>query len=219
MKESILKSLIAEVIGTFLLVFFGCGAIIVNETYGGIVGLQGIAITFGLVVMTVVFAIGHISGAHINPSVTIGLACVGKFSWKKVVPYVIAQMIGGIAGAFILKIFFATGNTLGMTFPSSNLVQSFFIEIILTALLVLVAIILTTDTRAPSQFAAIAIGAVIAIDILVGGPVTGASMNPARSFGPALIMMRLDYVWLYLTAPIIGAIVASLVSMGICRNK
>lgn len=209
MKENIIKESMTEAVGTFLLVFFGCGAIVINESSGGTLGLLGVALAFGLLVMTIVLAIGHISGAHINPAVTIAFACTKKFPWKHVPPYVVAQILGAIVGALVLKCTLASGDSLGMTLPSESLGQAFFLEVILTAFLMFVVTSVATDARAQTEFAALAIGATIVIDIFVGGLATGASMNPARSLGPALVAMNFDGLWLYVTAPIIGAIVGA----------
>jgi aquaporin NIP len=211
MKESILKTSIAEAIGTFVLVFLGCGAILVNESSKGAIGHQGIALTFGLVVMIVIFAIGHVSGAHINPAVTITFACTKKFPWQKVIPYLLAQSIGAIIAAFLLKLTLATNGSLGVTTFSGSIAQAFCLEMIMTAVLMFVIMSVATDSRAASQFTALAIGSTIAIDALVGGTITGASMNPARSLGPALVSLNFAHLWLYIVAPIIGALIGGFV--------
>jgi MIP family channel proteins len=169
---------------TFLLVFFGCGTILIDQDLGGIFGLQGIAFTFGLIVIAIVYALGHVSGAHINPAVTIALACTKKFSWPRVPAYVSAQLAGAILAALLLNYTLANGDSLAMTLPSGDILQAFLLEVAMTAFLMFVVMGVGTDTRAPSQFTAIAVGAVIVVDILLGGTTTGASMDPARSFGP-----------------------------------
>lgn len=210
MTNDLVKASIAETIGTFILVFFGCGSILVNESNGDMLGLLGVAMAFGLVVMTVIFAIGTISGAHINPAVTIALACAKKFPWTKVLPYIVAQTIGAILAALMLRFSLATGDSLGMTTPSGSIGQAFFLEMIMTAFLMFVVMTVAMNAKIPTQVASIAVASTVVIDILVGGPITGASMNPARSLGPALVMMELDHIWLYLTAPVLGAMLGVL---------
>lgn len=209
MEKGLINLFVAEAIGTFILVFFGCGVILVNEAHGDLLGPLGVAFAFGLIVMIVIFAIGHISGAHINPAVTIALAVAKKFSWKQVLPYILAQISGATLAAVLLKFTLAQDDRLALTLPSGNIGQAFFLEALMTAFLMFV-VMMVANVKAPTQMAAIAIGGVIVIDILLGGPVTGASMNPARSLGPALVMMRLDHIWLYLTAPVVGAIAGSM---------
>lgn len=209
MKDSIVKTAVAESLGTFILVYFGCGSIVVNEANGDLFGLHGIAIAFGLVVMAVVYTLGHVSGAHINPAVTIALACAKKFAWRKVPAYILAQFLGAIIGAFLLKISLANGDSLGMTVVSGNLGQAFGLEVVLTAFLMFVVMGVAFDPRGALQFAPLAIGAVIIVDVLVGGSISGASLNPARSLGPALVAMQLEDIWLYLTAPVIGGVLGA----------
>lgn len=206
MKDSIFKASFTELIGTFLLVFFGCATIVVNESTGGLIGHMGISFTFGLVVMTVVFAIGHVSGGHVNPAVTIAFACAGKFPWNRAIPYIIAQVVGAILASLLLKATLSTTGAVGSTVPSGSIMQAFLLEVIMTAFLMFVAMSVATDARASTMLAAVAIGSAVAVDIVIGGPATGASMNPARSIGPAVVMMQLEYIWLYTAAPIIGAI-------------
>ena len=205
-----LQAVVAEFVGTFFLVFFGCGAILIDQNLGGVYGLQGIAFAFGLIVIAIVYAIGHVSGAHINPAVTIALACVKKFSWRHVPAYCLAQLLGATLASLALKISLAANDTLGMTIPAGDLSQSFFIEVIMTAFLLFVVVAVGTDHRAPSQFTAFAVGAVIIVDVLVGGEISGASMNPARSFGPAIVEMNFAHLWIYFAAPITGAILGAL---------
>lgn len=208
MRED-MQAAVAEFIGTFLLIFFGCGAILIDHHQHGIFGLQGLAFAFGLIVMSVVYAIGHISGAHINPAVTIALAAVKKFPWRRVPSYVIAQFLGAILASYALKVSLANGTPLGMTLPSVGIGQALFLEIIMSAFLLFVVMGVGIDDRAHSEFTAIAVGGVIVADILVGGSLTGASMNPVRSFGPALIEMNFQHMWLYFVGPIIGAIIGA----------
>ncbi len=198
-------ALVAEAIGTFTLVFAGCGAIAV-----GTLGPAGVAAAFGLAIMVMVYALGHVSGAHFNPAVTAAFAFGRHFPVARVLPYWIAQVAGAIAGAALLRA--TLGDVpLGVTHPAGSDIQSFVWEIVLTFLLMLVIVAVATDTRAVGQGAAIAIGGTVALGALVGGPVSGASMNPARSIGPALVSADLSDLWIYLVAPPIGAIAAALI--------
>jgi MIP family channel proteins len=206
MRED-MQAAIAELIGTFILIFFGCGSILIDQNLDGIFGLQGIAFAFGLIVMAVVYAIGHVSGAHINPAVTLALAAVNKFSWHKVPFYLIAQFLGATLAAFALSVSVATDDSLGMTMPSGDIGQALFLEVIMTAFLLFVVMGVGTDKRAPSTFTAIAVGGVVIVDVLVGGTISGASLNPARSFGPALVTMNFEHLWIYFVGPIAGALV------------
>lgn len=210
MKENILQTSLAEAIGTFLLVFFGCGSIVVNQIHNGSFGLFGIAITYGLLVMVLILSIGHISGAHINPAVSIAFACMKRISWSKAGAYIVAQLIGATLGALLLKCLLANGDSLGTTVPTGGIGRAFALEVIMTALLMFVVISVATDARARTEFSAIAIGSVIIIDILIGGTITGASMNPARSIGPALVQMEFQHLWLYIVAPILGALLGGM---------
>lgn len=206
----LLQAAAAEFFGTFLLIFFGCGSIIVDQNLDGLFGLQGIAFAFGLIVLAIVLAIGHVSGAHINPAVTLALACVKKFSWHHVPIYIVAQCVGSTLAALALQLSIANGDTLGMTLPSGELGQAFFLEMILTAFLMFVVMGVGVDKRGPTQLAALAVGAAVIVDVLVGGAVSGASMNPARSLGPALVRMNFDHLWLYFAGPISGALLGAL---------
>lgn len=210
MKENQLQSALAELLGSFILVFFGCGAVIINQTHDNIFGILGIALAFGMVVMAVVFAFGHVSGAHINPAVTIALAVVKKFSWQRVPAYILAQVVGTTIAALALKYSIANGsNALGLTLPSVSVFEAFVIEVILTAFLLVVIMGAGMDERANHKFAPLAVAGVIVVDVLVGGMLTGASMNPARSIGPALVAMNFEHLWLYIFAPIVGAIIGA----------
>jgi MIP family channel proteins len=199
-------ALIAETIGTFGLVFAGCGAIAVGN-----VGTAGIAAAFGLAILTMISALGHVSGAHFNPAVTLAFAVGRHFPASRVVPYWLAQAAGAIAAAAMLRI--TLGNALGgaVTQPSAGVGQALAWEGVLTFFLMLVIVAVATDTRVVGQGAAVAIGSAVAMGALVGGPVSGASMNPARSLGPALVSGDLSDLWIYLVAPPVGAVVAVLV--------
>lgn len=194
--------LIAEFIGTLMLVWFGCGSVALTIDKG-MTGL-GIAIAFGAVVMILIYALGHISGAHFNPAVTISFALVKRFSWKRVPSYIFAQMLGATAGAALVRFFWGLdGISVGVT-RSADLLQGSVAEFFLSFLLMFVITSVATDSRAVGELAGLAIGVTVGICALVGGPICGASMNPARSLGPALISGDLINIWMYLSVPVLG---------------
>lgn len=199
---------LAELIGTFALVFAGTGAIVANDVHGGVVTHVGIAITFGLVVMAVIYAVGDVSGAHINPAVTIGFAVSGKFPWSRVLPYLVAQLAGAFAASLALRSFFPDHATLGATTHAVETWQAFAFESVLTFLLMFVILSTATGAKEKGIMAGAAIGGTIAFEALFGGPITGASMNPARSIAPAVVSSNLADLWIYICGPILGAIVA-----------
>lgn len=207
-----MKKYYAEAIGTFSMVFCGTGAMTVNEITGGSVTHVGIAITWGVIVMAMIYAFGEISGAHINPAVTIGFAYAKKFPWKEVPKYLVAQIIGAILASGILLFLFPESNSLGHTYPAEGFepYKAFILELILTFFLMLVIINVSTGSKEIGTMAAIAIGGVILLEAMFAGPMTKASMNPARSLAPALVSGNLQHLWLYLTAPFIGALLAVL---------
>ncbi len=198
------RRLAAEALGTFALVFFGAGAIMVDAEHGSF-GQLGIALAFGLVIAAMVYALGHISGAHLNPAVTLAFALSRHFPGRLVVGYWLAQASGAIAAALLLRASLGDVADVGATEPSGSDGQSFLWEIVLTFVLMLVIMAVATDTRAVGEAAALAIGGTVALGALVGGPVSGASMNPARSLGPALAAGELGNLWIYLLAPLLGA--------------
>lgn len=200
----------AEFIAAFFLVFAGCGAIVADAVYGGL-GTTGIALVFGLVIAAMIYATGHLSGAHINPAVTIAFTLTRHFPIRDAVAYVGAQVAGATTGALMLAAVW-TGKpaALGTTLPSVGAGSAFAYEVLLTAALMFVIISVATDTRAVGSAAALAIGGTVALDAAFGGPVTGASMNPARSLGPALVSGELADLWIYLTAPFLGAALGGL---------
>lgn len=207
------RKLLAEILGTFGLVFAGCGAIVVNDVTGGVVGHLAICTVFGLIVMAVVYAFGDVSGAHINPAVTIAFWVSGRFPLKEVAPYIVAQSVGSILACALLQFMFPNESTyLGATLVSDTILQAFIMEVVITFLLMLIIIMVATGSKEVGTLAGIAIGAAVAVLALVAGPITGASMNPARSFGPALVSGHLENLWLYIVAPIIGAVLAVPVS-------
>ena len=207
------RKLIAEALGTFALVFTGCGAIVVNDVSGGAIGHLGICTIFGLIVMAIVYSFGDVSGAHINPAVTIAFWLSGRFPAKEVAPYIVAQCIGSIAACGLMLFLFPNeGTYLGSTLVSGTVMQSFVLEAVITFLLMLIIIMVATGSKEVGTLAGIAIGAAVAVLALLAGPITGASMNPARSLGPALVSDHLQDVWVYVVAPILGAALAVPVS-------
>lgn len=203
-----MKKLTAEFIGTFAIVFAGTGAIVINGVSGGAIGHQGIALTFGLIVLAMVYCFGDISGAHLNPAVTIAFAASRRFAWRAVPAYLVAQVLGALAASGFLRVLFPADRTLGATLPSGPEAQSFILEVVLTALLMLVILSVSTGAKEKGITAGIAVGAVIALEAMFAGPICGASMNPARSLGPALVSGQLAHLWIYLTAPVLGALLA-----------
>jgi MIP family channel proteins len=203
------RALLAELIGTFALVFAGCGAIMVDAKTSEL-GHVGVAISFGLVIMVMIYAVGHVSGAHFNPAVTLAFAVTRHFPWPRVWLYWGAQAAGAILAAAFLRASLGDVADVGATTPAGSEAQSFVWELLLTFLLMLVIMAVATDTRAVGEAAAIAIGATVGLDAMFGGPVSGASMNPARYLGPALVSGDLQALWLYLVAPPLGAIAAAL---------
>ncbi len=200
---------IAESVGTFTLVFAGCGAIMVDGQTGAL-GHIGVAATFGLVVMVMIYTFGHISGAHFNPAVTVAFTLTRHLPIRVAATHVGAQLVGALTAALTLRALLGSTANLGATIPSGTTGQSFAMEFVLTAFLMLVIIAVATDTRAVGEAAAIAIGGTVALDALVGGPISGASMNPARSIGPALVSGTVDALWLYIAAPLLGATLGAL---------
>ena len=199
-----LRVLLAEAIGTFALVFAGAGAVMV-DTKTHQLGHVGVAITFGLVIMAMIYAVGHVSGAHFNAAVTFAFALTRHFPWPRVFAYWGAQFVGAFTAAAILRASLGNIAHVGATLPSGSQAQSFLWEVIMSAFLMFVILSVATDTRAIGEAAAIAIGGTIGLDAMFGGPISGASMNPMRSLGPALVSGDLHALWIYLTAPIVGA--------------
>ncbi len=199
---------LSEFLGTFGLVFAGCGAIVINDLTGGVITHLGISFAFGLAVMTMIYSFGDISGAHFNPAVTIAFWLSGRLPIKHVGPYVVAQCAGAVVASALLLFLFPEHEYYGTTQVSDTIAQSFVMEMVITFLLMLVIIMVATGSKEVGTMAGIAIGATVALLALIGGPITGASMNPARSLGPALMSGHLENLWLYIVAPIIGAALA-----------
>ncbi len=208
-QPSLLRRAGAEALGTYALVTAGCGAIMVDSTTGALTHI-GVALTFGLIILVMVAATGHLSGAHLNPAVTLAFALTRHFPPREVPAYIAGQVMGAIGGALTLRLFFGTTASIGATLPANSVMQAFGVEIVLTAVLMFVIMAVATDTRAVGELAAVAIGMTVTVDALWGGPVSGASMNPARSFGPVLVAGVWDAHWVYWLGPIIGAIAGAL---------
>jgi aquaporin NIP len=203
------RSLCAEAIGTFALVFAGAGAIVVDAKTHAL-GHVGVAIVFGLVIMAMIYAVGHVSGAHFNPSVSFAFALTRHFPWRRAGAYWVAQIAGALAAAALLRASLGDRAHVGSTLPSGSQAQAFLWELVLTFFLMFVIMSVATDTRAVGEAAAIAIGGTVGLDAMFGGPITGASMNPARSIGPALVSGDLHALWLYIAAPLAGAALGAL---------
>ena len=203
-----MRNYAAELIGTFAIVFCGTGAIIIDQQSAGTVTHVGVAITFGLIVMSMIYALGDISGAHFNPAVTIAFTVAKRFSGKKVAPYIVSQLLGATLASLTLKFLFPANILLGATLPAGTTIQSFILELILTFFLMLVIINVASGSKEQGMFAGLAIGAVVALEAMFAGPICGASMNPARSFAPAIVSGHLTHLWIYLAAPVLGAVFA-----------
>jgi aquaporin NIP len=208
-RSPLTRALAAEAIGTFALVFAGAGAIMVDAKTHAL-GHVGVAITFGLVIMAMIYATGHVSGAHFNPAVTFAFALTRHFPWPRAFAYWTVQVLAAVAAAALLRGSLGNIAHTGVTLPSGSQAQSFLWELIMSAFLMFVILAVATDTRAVGEAAAIAIGGTIALDAMFGGPISGASMNPARSFGPALISGDLHALWVYILAPILGTSIGGL---------
>jgi aquaporin NIP len=203
-----IKRLTGEFLGTFSLVFCGTGAIIIDQETGGTITHAGIALTFGMIVLAMILAFGHVSGAHINPAVSIGLWLARRFQGRHVIPFIIVQIAGGCTASLILKGLFPKNRYLGITLPAGSYTQSFILESILTFILMLV-ILTSTDKKDHSLIGpALAIGSTVGLEAMFAGPICGASMNPARSIGPAIASGHFQALWVYIAAPVLGALAA-----------
>jgi aquaporin Z len=203
-----MKPFYAEFLGTFALVFAGTGAIVINDVSGGGVTHVGIALTFGLIVLAMIYSVGDISGAHLNPAVTGGFWLAGRFPARLVFPYVLSQCLGGIAASGVLRFLFPGHASLGATLPAGSEMQSFVLELILTFLLMFVILNVSIGAKEKGITAGIAVGAVVGLEAMFAGKISGASMNPARSLAPALVSFRFEHLWIYLAGPSLGAALA-----------
>ncbi len=200
-----IKKFAAEFIGTFALVFAGTGAIVIDETSHGAITHVGVALTFGLVVLVMIYTLGDISGAHLNPAVTLGFWISRRLASREVVPYIVSQCAGALLASGLMRLLFPENHFLGATQPAGSALQSFILEFLLTALLMFAILGVSTGAREKGITAGIVVGSVIALEAMFAGPITGASMNPARSFGPAVVSGHLASLWIYVAAPIVGA--------------
>lgn len=202
------RRLAAEVFGTFALIFSGTGAIVINDISDHAITHVGIALTFGWIVLAMIYAIGDISGCHLNPAVTLGFLAAGRMEKRLVIPYIVSQSAGAILASIVLKVLFPEHSTLGATLPRGSDWQSLILEILLTMILMVVILCVSSGSKEKGLLAGVAVGSVIALEAMFAGPISGASMNPARSLAPALLSGHLASLWVYLVAPVIGATLA-----------
>ncbi len=200
-----MRKCVAEAIGTFALVFCGTGAIVINQETNGVITHVGIAITFGFIVMAMIYTFGGVSGAHLNPAVTIAFTIAKRFQLKEMLPYIISQSIGALLASSTLKLLFPANATLGATLPAGTEMQSFVLEALLTFFLMLVIINVATGSKEQGMFAGLAIGSTVLLEAIFAGPICGASMNPIRSIAPAIVSGHLGHLWIYIVAPVLGA--------------
>lgn len=202
-----IRKYLGEFVGTFALVFAGTGAIVINEISGGAVTHVGVAITFGLIVLAMIYTVGDVSGAHLNPAVSLGFYAARRFAGSELVPYIASQCAGAFAASGMLRLLFPQNELLGTTVPAGSATQSFFLELILTTVLMLVILSVSIGAAEKGITAGIVVGAVIALEAMFAGPISGASMNPARSLAPAVVSGHLSSLWVYVVAPLIGGLV------------
>lgn len=214
-----MNKLAAEFFGTFALIFAGTGAIVINDVTGGAVTHVGIALTFGLVVLAMIYTVGDVSGAHLNPAVTLGFFAAGRCGLATALSYIVSQLLGATAASLLLRVVFPQNETLGITLPAGNVLQSFILEAVLTFILMWVILSVSTGAKEKGITAGIAVGSVIGLEAMFAGPICGASMNPARSFAPAPVSIHFDNHWIYLIAPALGALIAVPVCRLVCPAK
>ncbi len=203
-----MKKYLAEILGTFAVVFCGTGAIVINQHTNGAITHVGVAITFGFIVMAMIYSLGNISGAHLNPAVTIAFTLAKKFKLNQVAPYIVSQLAGAFLASLVLRYLFPDNELLGATLPSGTASQSFILEFILSFFLMLVIINVATGSKEQGMFAGLAIGSTVLLEAMFAGPICGASMNPARSLAPAIVSGHTEHLWIYLVATIAGAALA-----------
>jgi aquaporin NIP len=208
MTLTLLRSCFAEILGTFALVFAGTGAIVINDVSHGAITHPGIALVFGLVVMALIYTLGPVSGAHLNPAVTLGLCAARAFRARHAPAYIASQLTGALAASLVLHALFPAHATLGATLPAGSDLQSFILEVLLTGGLLLAILCTAVRPAANTAFVGLAVGGVIGLEAMFAGPICGASMNPARSLGPALISGETRALWVYLVAPVLGGLLA-----------
>jgi aquaporin Z len=214
-----IRKIICEVFGTFCLVFVGTGAIVVNEITSGAITHLGVSLTFGFIVFVMIYSFGEISGAHINPAVTLAFVIAQRFPFKLLIPYVSAQFIGAFMASLIVRFLFPGHSTLGMTLPTGTESQSLILEILLSLILMFVILRVSTGAQEKTIIAAITVGSVVALEAIFGGPISGASMNPARSLAPALVLFHLKQSWIYLIGPTLGMALAVPLSRFVSRHN
>jgi aquaporin NIP len=205
LAPSLIRRCFAEAFGTFALLFAGTGAIVINAASGGEITHVGIALTFGLIVMSLIYTLGDISGCHLNPAVSIAFCLAGRFDRRNVMPYIASQCAGAILASLVLRGLFPDSKTLGATLPAGSDGQSFALEFLLSLILMVVILRVSSGSKEKGIMAGVAVGSVIALEAMFAGPICGASMNPARSLAPALVSLQTQHLWLYLLAPTLGA--------------
>ena len=208
MSATIPRKMLAEFVGTYTMIFAGTGAVVVDQVSGGSITHLGVALTWGLIVMVLIYTFGDLSGAHMNPAVSIGFTIAGRFPLRELPSYMVAQLTGALAASETLHLLFPLNLQLGATLPFGSTPQSFIMEFLLTLLLMIVILNVSHGAKEKGITAGIAIGATIGLEALFAGPICGASMNPFRSLAPALTLGHLEHLWIYLTAPVLGALVA-----------
>ena len=203
-----MRKYVAELIGTFIMVFCGTGAVVIDQQTAGGVTHVGVSITWGLIVMSMIYCLGNVSGAHMNPAVSIAFAVSGRFKINLLPGYIFSQLLGALLASLTLKLLFPTSQFLGGTLPAGSEIQSFVLELLLTFILMLVIMNVAHGSKEQGMFAGIAIGSVVGLEAMFAGPICGASMNPARSIAPAIASGHLAHLWIYVAAPIAGAVIA-----------
>jgi aquaporin Z len=206
------RRLLAEFLGTYAMIFAGTGAIVIDQVFGGMITHLGVALTWGLIVMVLIYTLGDLSGAHLNPAVSIGFHVAGRFPRRELFPYIGAQIAGAIIASLTLRLLIPGNPLLGATLPTGPALQSFLLEFLLTAILMLVIMNVSHGAKEKGITAGIAVGATIGLEALFAGPVCGASMNPARSLAPAIVSGHLEHLWIYLSAPVLGALAGVLLT-------